>query len=69
MKHFRQRLAGASLLIFANKQDIPSSLSKQQIAEVCSIFMLLKHVYLLTSPTLTHSDSAIRLHYYASLAY
>jgi signal recognition particle receptor subunit beta len=29
-----QRLAGASLLIFANKQDLPSALTKEQIAEV-----------------------------------
>ena len=30
-----QRLAGASLLIFANKQDIPGALSPEQINQVC----------------------------------
>lgn len=29
-----ERLAGASLLIFANKQDLPSALSKDKIQEV-----------------------------------
>lgn len=37
-----ERLFGATLLIFANKQDIPSALSREQIEEVCGrIFALL----------------------------
>lgn len=31
---FRQRLAGASLLILANKQDLPGALTAEQIREV-----------------------------------
>lgn len=30
-----QRLAGATLLIFANKQDLPGALSAEDIKEVC----------------------------------
>lgn len=30
----RQRLAGATLLVFANKQDLPGALSKEAIREV-----------------------------------
>lgn len=29
-----QRLAGATLLVFANKQDLPGALSKEAIGEV-----------------------------------
>lgn len=29
-----QRLAGATLLVFANKQDLPGALSKEAIREV-----------------------------------
>jgi ADP-ribosylation factor-like protein 2 len=29
-----ERLAGASLLVFANKQDLPSARSTQEIAQV-----------------------------------
>lgn len=32
---FFQRLAGATLLIFANKQDLPGALSAEEIKEVC----------------------------------
>lgn len=31
---FTQRLAGATLLVFANKQDIPGSLSSEEIRQV-----------------------------------
>lgn len=31
---FIQRLAGATLLVFANKQDLPGALSKEAIREV-----------------------------------
>lgn len=40
LKHygfFFQRLAGATLLVFANKQDLPGSLSASEIKEVCLI--------------------------------
>lgn len=43
MKYYKkfQRLAGATLLIFANKQDLPGALSPEEIKEVsycsCSI--------------------------------
>ena len=32
-----EKLAGASLLIFANKQDIPGALTKQEIATVLEL--------------------------------
>lgn len=32
-----ERLAGASLLIFMNKQDIPTALSKEEIAEILDV--------------------------------
>lgn len=38
---FYQRLAGATLLVFANKQDLPGALSKDAIREV-SIFPFMK---------------------------
>lgn len=33
-KMYFQRLAGATLLIFANKQDLPGALSSEEIKEV-----------------------------------
>ena len=33
----QERLAGASLLVFANKQDLPGALSDQDIAEVLEL--------------------------------
>ena len=38
-----QRLAGATLLVFANKQDLPGALSKDAIKEVR--FILLQFQY------------------------
>ncbi|KAJ3314618.1 ADP-ribosylation factor-like protein 2 [Blyttiomyces sp. JEL0837] len=38
-----ERLAGASLLIFANKQDLPSALSKEQIAEILELDKIVTH--------------------------
>lgn len=35
-----QRLAGATLLVFANKQDLPGALSKEAIREVSSALAL-----------------------------
>ena len=40
-----QRLAGASLLIFANKQDIPGALSPEQINEVRTASRCTDHPY------------------------
>lgn len=34
LRSFKQRLAGATLLVFANKQDLPGALSKDAIREV-----------------------------------
>ena len=31
---FNQRLAGATLLVFANKQDLPGALSAEEIRDV-----------------------------------
>lgn len=36
LSSFHQRLAGATLLVFANKQDIPSALTDVQLKEVSS---------------------------------
>ena len=33
----QEKLVGATLLIFANKQDVPGALSKQQIAEILEL--------------------------------
>jgi len=33
-----QRLAGATLLVFANKQDLPGALSAEDIKEVRAFF-------------------------------
>ncbi|KAI9338594.1 ADP-ribosylation factor family-domain-containing protein [Zopfochytrium polystomum] len=38
-----ERLAGASLLIFANKQDLPSALSHEQIAEILQLDAIKTH--------------------------
>ncbi|KAJ3411631.1 ADP-ribosylation factor-like protein 2 [Chytridiales sp. JEL 0842] len=38
-----ERLAGASLLIFANKQDLPSALTKDQIAEILELDKISTH--------------------------
>jgi len=37
---FRQKLAGASLLIFANKQDLAGALSQEEIARVLDLSTL-----------------------------
>lgn len=34
-----ERLAGATLLVLANKQDLPGALSAQEIKDVCNIFI------------------------------
>lgn len=34
---FSQRLAGATLLVFANKQDLPGALSSEEIRQVSPI--------------------------------
>lgn len=38
-----QRLSGASLLVFANKQDIQGALSPNEIAKVSSLFFMDKN--------------------------
>ncbi|KAJ1547746.1 ADP-ribosylation factor-like protein 2, partial [Nowakowskiella sp. JEL0078] len=38
-----ERLAGASLLIFANKQDLPSALSQDQIREILNLDSIQTH--------------------------
>ena len=40
-----QRLAGATLLVFANKQDLPGAMSAEEIRVVC-IFVLMQYVYI-----------------------
>ena len=35
-----QRLAGASLLVFANKEDLPGSMTDAEIRDVCLSFLL-----------------------------
>ncbi|KAK4056510.1 hypothetical protein OIO90_002357 [Microbotryomycetes sp. JL221] len=39
----QERLSGASLLVFANKQDIPGSLTAQQISEALELDKLTSH--------------------------
>jgi len=43
---FWKRLAGATLLVFANKQDLPGSLSKDAIREVSLQLNRQNHLYL-----------------------
>ncbi|KAJ3009996.1 ADP-ribosylation factor-like protein 2 [Thoreauomyces humboldtii] len=38
-----ERLSGASLLIFANKQDLPGALSSEEIAEILDLKSILTH--------------------------
>jgi ADP-ribosylation factor-like protein 2 len=40
---FPQRLAGASLLILANKQDLPGALTVEQIREVLELDSIKSH--------------------------
>lgn len=39
----KQRLAGASLLIYANKQDLPSALTKDEIASRLGLEEIVSH--------------------------
>ena len=48
--HHTQRLAGASLLVFANKQDIPGSMNELEIQDVCSCFQSITVWYMLNLP-------------------
>lgn len=41
---YLQRLAGATLLVFANKQDLPGALSAKDIREVCNPVFTLPRV-------------------------
>ena len=45
-----QRLAGASLLVFANKQDLPGALTAEEIRTVSTIMSILKSTALTASP-------------------
>ena len=41
---FNQRLAGATLLVFANKQDLPGALSAEEIRDVSHFPVLIKKI-------------------------
>lgn len=40
-----ERLAGATLLVLANKQDLPGALSAQEIKDVSRLFSFYLYVY------------------------
>lgn len=58
--HLFQRLLGATLLVFANKQDLPGALTAEEIKEVSEI--LLGHVWnLIYSSSFAHSFQHLEL--------
>ena len=65
MISYFQRLAGATLLVFANKQDLPESLSAQQIKDVRNgINFQLCQVYNLILFQILDLDSLKTHHWY-----
>lgn len=58
-----ERLAGATLLVLANKQDLPGALSAQEIKDVSSTFANNLQTFIDFPPT----DSRVGQHYNSSL--
>ncbi|KAJ3055325.1 ADP-ribosylation factor-like protein 2 [Rhizophlyctis rosea] len=55
-----ERLAGASLLIFANKQDLPSALTRAQIAELLDLQSIKTHHWHIEACSAVTGDNLLK---------